>query len=164
MGHAVPMLHGAPASTRMDSLVQFLGIVASGLSALAAFLAIRATIKIAEMQKTLSQRQLIIPLWDHMSSLNDIDPASPVVPHVLQAVNTLELVALCCEGGMVDDQVIKRTFRDPFMQLYDAIERCPEMSTIRKSGQDILRENRAAMQFYEVLKKEHLERDKMNKI
>lgn len=148
----------------MELLVTFLGVVASGFSALAALRAVQATMKVADMQKTLSQRQLIVPLWDHMSSLNDIDPANPVVADVLRAVNTLELVALCCEGGMVDDQVIKRTFRDPFVQLYDAIGRCPEIPSLRKSGLEILRENRAAMQFYEVLKKEHLERDKMSKL
>lgn len=120
--------------------------------------------KVAVMQRTLSQRQLIIPLWEHMSNLNEIDPQKPVVPHVLKGVHTLELVALCCEGGMVDDRVIKRTFRDAFIQLYDAISRCPEMPELRKSGPDILRENRAAMRFYEELRKEHIERDQVHRL
>lgn len=150
----------------MDTTLVILGLgaTASLLSAVAAFLAIRASLKVAEMQKTLSQRQLIIPLWDHMSRLNDINPADPSVHDVLAAVNTLELVAICCEGGMVDDQVIKRTFRDSFIHLYDAIHSCPEIADLRKSGPLLLRENRAAMHFYETLKREHQERDKLSRV
>lgn len=121
-------------------------------------------LQIADMQKTLSQRQLLIPLWDHITGLNSIDPADPRPVEVHQAVNTLELVALCCEGGMVDEKVIKRTFRGPFMKLYEAIGECPHMESLRRSGKDLLHENPAAMKFYEKLRKEHMDRDELEAV
>ncbi len=142
----------------METFVAVVGSIASLLGAFAAFLGIRATLAVAQMQKNLSQRQLIIPLWDHMTKLNDIDPEEPKVEHVLNAVHTLELVALCCEGGMVDEQVIKRTFREPFMKLYEVIGSCKEMPALGRNGAALLRENPAAMTFYEGLKREHMDR------
>lgn len=154
-----------------ELIVVGVGSVAAAFSAVAGFMAvqaataaIRAADSVAAMQRMLSQRQLIIPLWDYMSKLNDIDPENPVVLDVRNAVNTLELVAICCEGGMVDEQVIKRTFRDPFVQLYDAIAVCKEMPSLRRNGIALLRENPAAMSFYEKLKQEHMNRDKLEKV
>jgi hypothetical protein len=141
-----------------------LGAISAALSAIAAIVAVVVAQRVAQTQKMLSQRQLIIPLWEYMSRLNDIDPEKPVVAHVLDALRALELVALCCEGGMVDEQVIKRTFRAPFMQLYEAIQACPEIETLGRNGPTLLRENPAAMAFYEKLKKEHLERDQLAKV
>lgn len=68
------------------------------------------SLRIHQSQQLLSQRQLLLPLWDYMSSLKNIDPAQPIEPDVLKVVNSLELVSLCCEDGMVDAAVIKRTF------------------------------------------------------
>ena len=68
------------------------------------------SLRIHQSQQLLSQRQLLLPLWDYMSSLKNIDPAQPIEPDVLKVVNSLELVSLCCEDGMVDAAVIKRAF------------------------------------------------------
>ena len=68
------------------------------------------SLKIDENQMVLSQRQLLIPLWNHMSVLNHINPEKPVEPDVIGPVNTLELVAVSCEGGMVDTQVSRGCF------------------------------------------------------
>lgn len=113
-------------------------------------------------QRLLSQRQLLIPLWDYMSSLNEINPQRPITPDVLKVVNTLELVALSCEGGMVDPAVIKRTFRNIYMNLYEQVERCGPLPGLEpKAGRDLLKENPAAMAFYQQLLKEHLDRDRL---
>ncbi|MGH7293468.1 MAG: DUF4760 domain-containing protein [Polyangiaceae bacterium] len=118
---------------------------------------------VARTQKLLAQRQLLIPLWEYMSTLDDIDPKDPKPKLVQKVVNTLELVALCCEGGMVDEAVIKRTFRDPFVYLYDVVEGLPEMPTLRRTGKQMLKENKAAMAFYTKLKAELENRDKLDK-
>jgi hypothetical protein len=120
------------------------------------------SLKIHENQTLLSQRQLLIPLWNHMSVLNHIDPNSPVEPDVLKSVNTLELVAVSCEGGMVDTQVIKRTFRDLFMRSYEEIQAIKMLPGRKVSGATLLHENRAAMKFYKELQDEHLNRDSLN--
>lgn len=137
--------------------------VSSRRAAKAAADSIAATKSIAETQRMLSQRQLLVPLWEHMTSVNEIDPSNPSVSDVREGIHALELVAVCCEGGMVDENVIKRTFRDVFIKTYDQISSCPEMPALRRDGKAILRENPAAMRFYEVLMSEHRDRDKLRK-
>jgi hypothetical protein len=137
------------------------------LSTIAAIVAIGVTWKVATMQKMLTQRQLLIPLWEYMARLNNLDPdpAKVRLDHLLDALHTLELVALCCEGGMVDELVIKRTFSDPFMKLYQAIEKYPDIPSLdNRNGPALLLENPAAMSFYETLKEERLARNKLKKV
>lgn len=112
-------------------------------------------------QRLLTQRQLLIPLWEYMSSLSEVNPQQPITPDVLKVVNTLELVALSCEGGMVDPAVIRRTFRNIFMKLYEQVDRCGELPGLGKTGRDLLKENPAAMTFYHQLLGEHLNRDRL---
>lgn len=113
--------------------------------------------KIHEDQTRLSQRQLLIPLWGYMSSLNEIDSSKIIEPDVLKIVNTLELVALCCEGEMIDKAVIKRTFKDVYIKLYDQVKVLPMMSGLKRSGQELLNQNPAAKRFYKELEADHME-------
>jgi hypothetical protein len=79
---------------------------------------------------------------------------------VVKVVNTLELVALCVEGGMVDAQVIRRTFREGFIYHYEQVKACGELERMNgKTGADLLRENRAAQAFYTQLIDEHIKQD-----
>jgi hypothetical protein len=111
--------------------------------------------ELAARDERLAQRQLIVPLWEYLSSVPDIAPNDKgqyVEPNLIRAVNTLELVALCCEGKMIDEQVIIRTFSDVYVRIYDAIKMVPKIQSRRGiSGADLLRENRAAMAFYDRL-------------
>jgi hypothetical protein len=116
------------------------------------------------MQRSLNQRQLLLPLWQYLTKLNDVDPLKPITPQVIETVNTLELVALCCEGGMVDSTIIKRTFRDGFMKHYQAINACVNVPQTGKTGSQLLAENKAAMAFYNELIAEHLDADKPKKL
>lgn len=79
---------------------------------------------IARTQKELAQRQSIFQLWDRIAGLRPIDPENIVPMHVHNALATMELIALCCEGGMVDATVIKRTFADRYIELRDWIMAC----------------------------------------
>jgi hypothetical protein len=120
------------------------------------------SLKIHENQTLLSQRQLLIPLWSYMSNLHHINPREPVEPDVLKLVNTLELVAISCEGGMVDTKVIKRTFRELYMQFYEEILAIHLLPGRKISGVTLLNENRAAMKFYKEIQNEHINRDSLN--
>ena len=101
-------------------------------------------------------------MWGYISSLNTIDPNSPITPDIIKAINTLELVALCCEGEMVDEKVIKRTFSSDFMTLYRAIESCTKIPGLSKTGKDLLLEAKAASLFYKKLENEHLTSNTIN--
>jgi hypothetical protein len=119
------------------------------------------SLKIHENQTRLSQRQLLLPLWEYISTLNNIDPQKPIGPEILKVVNTLELVALTCEGGMVDTQVIKRTFSEWYLKLYDQVAAVPQVPGRNVSGMALLMENPSAMAFYDELKREHMNRGRL---
>ncbi|WGG52110.1 hypothetical protein [Rugamonas sp. DEMB1] len=157
-----------PASTAESSSLKeiqdFIAAFGSILSGLAAAGAIYVAHRVHENQKLLSQRQLLLPLWDHMATLSMIDPTAPNAQHAVKTVNTLELVALCCEGGMIDEKVILRTFRDAFMFHYEQLLRCNIIPGLGKDGPALVRENAAAMAFYKKLEMQRMSRDQINRI
>ena len=120
--------------------------------------------KVHQNQKLLSQRQLLLPLWEYMSALSNIDVTAPVIPDVIKVVNTLELVALCCEGGLVDEQVIRRTFREEFMRHFLAVKQCGLLHGLNVTGEQLLTQNRAASAFFEKLYKEHLSQGRVRPV
>lgn len=117
--------------------------------------------ELADKSRLLTQRQLLLPLWQYMSTLNRINSEAPAVPDVLKAVNTLELIAICCEGEIIDPKVVKRTFRETFIEIYGQIKRCNKLEGIGKNGDEILLENKAALAFYDELMGEHKQRDSL---
>ncbi len=137
--------------------------VGATLSGVAAAIGIAVAYKVHNSQKLLAQRQLLLPLWDHMSNLSKIDSKNPIAPDVIKVINTLELVALCCEGGMIDEDVIRRTFKDQFMMHYEDIKKCSSIPGTQYDGEALLKQNRAATEFYISLDKERLAQDRISK-
>jgi hypothetical protein len=148
------------AETTKTSLEKLVG--ASIASTTTAQESLKAAKDLSERQIQLSQRQMIVELWDYISNLSAIDcrQGKTVGPDVTKALNTLELIAICCEGGMVDKEVIKRTFREPFMELFEQIADCMEIPGRDKNGRRLLDENHATVQMYEELKTEERNRYK----
>lgn len=149
----------------MDSnAINVLSALGSLLSGVATLASIFVAYKVHQNQKLLAQRQMILPLWDHMASLSKFDPNKPITPDLIKIVNTLELVALCCEGGMIDEKIIRRTFKDQFMQHYDSIDRCTSLPNTSMNGRDFLMQNKAAVQFYNRLNQERLSQDTVDRL
>ena len=127
------------------------------LSGIATIVAVVVAYKVHQNQKLLAQRQLLLPLWDYMSTLSAIDAEDPIAPDVIKVVNTLELVALCCEGGMIDKKVVKRTFSEQFVEHYEQVKRCRSIIPgLKYDGEGLLKQNRAATEFYRYLEQERL--------
>lgn len=141
--------------------MEFLAAIGSILSGIATTIAIVVAYKVHQNQKLLSQRQLLLPLWEHMSTLHKIDTKNPITPDIIKVVNTLELVALCCEGGMIDESVIRRTFRDQFIMHYDEVKKCQTIPGLSVDGESLLKQNKAATEFYHLLEKERLSQDRI---
>lgn len=133
------------------------------LSGVATTIAIVVAYKVHQNQKLLSQRQLLLPLWDYMATLSKIDSNNPIAPDVIRVVNTLELVALCCEGGMIDDKIIRRTFKDQFIMHYEDIKRCRSILGLTIDGESLLKQNKAATEFYNSLEIERLSQDRVQR-
>ncbi len=129
-------------------------------SAIAAVAAVAVAIITFVGQRRLMQRGNIVPIWTHLAGLRDINPAAPIGPDVISAVNTLELVALCCEYGVLDRRIVMRTFRDGYIRHFESIRECTKVPGKNRSGVKLLEENRAASTLYLQLKQESLERDK----
>lgn len=151
-----------------DQFVQLIAALGTVASAAVGFWAIRVSktalavsersIAVAERtastQTTLTQRQLLLPLWEHLTALQIIDPmnAAPLV--VIRNVNTLELVALLWEGGMIDGDVLLSAFGDAFVHHYRLIEACRSIEGLGKNGPALLGENPAARRMYRALTRE----------
>ncbi|GLH32788.1 hypothetical protein BR1R5_21750 [Pseudomonas sp. BR1R-5] len=146
-----------------ETIIAVVSAVGALLSGTATAAAVYVSYNVQKSQRLLSQRQLLLPLWDHMASLSDIDPDQPVLPDIIKVVNTLELVALCCEGGMVDRAVIMRTFRDQYAKHYENIKRCGKLPILNIDGESLLQQNRAAVVLYTQLTQERLNQDRLNK-
>ena len=108
-----------------------------------------------EIQKSLakfSQNAQLIPVWEYISSLDDINPKGPpVVPDVVKAANTLEFVAILIKTKVIDRDVVLQTFETRYVHLCTKILECPFMEGINKTGQQVMEENPAALALYKEL-------------
>jgi hypothetical protein len=115
--------------------------------------------QMSQQQRLFQQRSHLIPMWQYISSLSEIDPNKKLVtPDIVAAVNTLEFIAICCEAEVVDKVVVMRTFREKYIDLYRRIERCGELPGFSppKTGNDLLNDNRAAKGLYQALEAERI--------
>jgi len=137
--------------------------IGTALSAIAAIVAVILTYLVHSSQKLLAQRQLLLPLWNYISKLSEVDSQNPITPDVINLVNTLELVALCCEGGLIDENLIRRTFKDNFIRHYISIKNCTNIQGLPINGEQLLMQNKAAYAFFNKLYSEHMSQDKITK-
>lgn len=120
---------------------------------------------IHQQQTLLAQRQYLLPLWDYLTGLNDIDPNNPVWIDVIRAVNALELVAVCWEGELIDENIIRRIFHQQYIDFYDKVMLCQNPPpSIRQNGREMIRENRATTKLYQLLLVEHANRYEIDPI
>ncbi len=110
--------------------------------------------ELARTERLYSQRSALFDLWKYISQLSAIAPAQPVTPDIMQGTQTLELVALCCEASIVDLDLVRRTFRQSYVDLYEQIEQVVDVPGLNKSGKRLLGENPAAMKLYQQFKTE----------
>lgn len=110
--------------------------------------------KIHENQKQLAQRQFIVPLWQQTSTLPNIDSENPKTDDVVKAVNVLELVAVCMEGGMVDSVIMRRVFAENYLRLYRQISKCKKIPRLETDGDELLNQCPAVKQLFKELEEE----------
>ena len=93
--------------------------ISTSLSALIAAIAIYQTVRLHRKQMLLEQRQILLPLWEKLQKLNEIDPLNPVWRDVINAVNILELIAISWEGQLIDENLIRRMYSDLFIEFFE---------------------------------------------
>lgn len=143
--------------------------IAAGIAGFAAWQAIKLhkeqqilSKTIHDQQILLSRRQLLLPLWDYLDDLADIDTSEPVWEDVRKASNILELVAVCWEGQMIDEYVIRRFFAMTYIEFYEKIGQCLKPpANFPMDGPAMLRNSPATIRLYKLLIDEHAERNKI---
>ena len=108
-----------------------------------------------------SQRQLLIPLWEQLDGMRDVNPQDPVWPEVIRVANTLELIALCVESGIIERDVFDRAWGEMFLDQARKIMKCKGHHDDGRSGTDILNSNRAAREVYEELDRRDKSRSRL---
>jgi hypothetical protein len=124
--------------------------VATGLAALISATALYLTAKLHEEVQKSGRRKLLVPLWTYISDADELDPGDPIFEHMRRVSNTLELVAVCVEGKMVDGDVVRRVFELQFIKLYQQLEQCPKPVGDPRfvSGKDLLSRSPATRLLY----------------
>jgi hypothetical protein len=126
--------------------------VSTIIAGIAATVGIIVTIVINNGQNRASKRQLIIPLWEYMSNLREIDSENPITADVIQVANSLELIATLCLNNVVDKEIVMKSFKEQYISHYNNIHNCSKLRGFdNKTGLDILNENPHIQKFYNQL-------------
>lgn len=116
-------------------------------------------------QMVLTQRQLFVQLFGHFQGLRTINPEKPNWVDISATVNFLDLLGVCWEGQLIDEQILLRAFRRVVIDAYNRIERCTNPpSNVEKDGKTMLMESPAAVHLYDRLMKEYLDQDMPDRI
>lgn len=109
-------------------------------------------------EEVLTQRQMFVEIWPHLSRIREINPHSPPPPdEVWRTINVLDLVATCWEAEIVSEDVLKRTTSTIFLKLYDSIYDIKEIpwkigdTLTKKTGPELLRQCPAVGLLYKIL-------------
>lgn len=113
-------------------------------------------------QRLFEQRIQLIPLWQYISSLSAIDPDQPNSPDAVQIANTLELIAVSVEGGLIDRSIVLRVFRGRFIEMYEQVDQCGQLPGYAAgfTGKKLLAQCNAAVELYDQLIKERRAADR----
>jgi uncharacterized membrane-anchored protein YhcB (DUF1043 family) len=107
---------------------------------------------LADKDQLSQRRSALVGLWPYLIDIHHIDPEQSAAEQVRQAVNTLELVALCWEANIIDKDVIQRTFESTYIEIYEQVLSVRrKLPSLDKTGRELLNENPAAINLYEYL-------------
>jgi len=125
------------------------------LAAIISAIAIYLTVQLSRKQILLEQRQLLLPLYDRVHLLNDINPDNPVWPDVIEAANVLELLAICWEGQLIDEGLIQIMYSDLYIHFYEKIELCKNPpQNVARNGRGMLQASPSTVNLYNLLLRE----------
>lgn len=138
-----------------EVIVTIIAAVVSSVSVVVSIISVRLVNKQAIEQKALQERlndqesnfekkRFIISLWDKMTAISSINPGKPVEVDVRNAVNTLELVSICWQAGIVDKRMVVLSFGNLFNSLYVQIEQIHQrLPGCGRTGHELLSHNPA---------------------
>ena len=100
--------------------------------------------RLNRQESDFEKKRFITVLWDKMATVSNISRDEPIEADVRYAVNTLELVSLCWQAGIVDKRMVILSFGRLFDSLYIQIEQISErLPGCGKTGHELLTQNPA---------------------
>ncbi len=147
--------------------MNWLAIEAIGvaISAIISAYAIYQTVILHRQQMLLEKRQFLMPIWTKMNKLDEIVPDKPNWKDVAKAVNLLELIAVSWEGGLIDEDIIRRMYSQLYIEFYEKIIECKNPpQNVSKDGRQMLAASPAVTSLYQLLKAEAAARNRLTSI
>src|SRR5581483_3388843 len=91
------------------------------------------------LTKDMFRRQGVISLHTAWQDVSGINPAAPVVPDIVRAVNTLGLTAALWNHDVVDKEILYQQYWKTFESLHDTLLQITKaIPGIEKSGRDLV--------------------------
>lgn len=107
--------------TSLEALKILLNFVTIGLSVYALISTRALDAKFKAQGRDIENKRLFLPVWDKLVQVNAINPQNPVAVDVRIAINTLELVALLWEAGIVDRDMVVLAFGNVYKQRHNEL-------------------------------------------
>jgi hypothetical protein len=98
-----------------------------------------------------------------LANLNESDRQAPLAKDISNAANTLDLVAVCYDATIIDQDIVKRIFRNKYISFYDQIAWFQWIDALNKSGNTLLNEKPVVGRIYSIFKNYTYEQDRIGK-
>jgi len=112
-----------------------------------------------------NRRFVTTQLWDRMAVLRNLDPANPVPEDVRRAANTLEMVALCWESEIVDQEMVLVMFQPFYDRLCDDIAAIKSpLPGLNRSGYELIAQSPVILTVRDEMRAQQRKRNTISKL
>ena len=136
----------------MEEAKLAIAILALITSIVAIAVSTRTAIRVKAQDVAHDRRRLFITaLWDKLTAVRGINAGNATKELVLNTINTLELVALCWDEGIVDRELICRAFGDSYCQRTAEIESITQANGYGKVIRDLEMDGPTLFKYYNLV-------------
>lgn len=92
------------------------------ISALTSIIVLFLTKNAINLNKSIFKRQGVIDLHVAWQGVNSVDPAKPITPEIVKAINALTLTASLWNHDVVEKVILYQTYWTSFQELYETFQ------------------------------------------
>ena len=118
----------------LDNLISIIALVIS-------VIAIAISINNQRREHHFDSKRFIINIWDKMANIPKILPVDGdyIEDDIFEALNTLELVAICWQNNIINKNMIYLVFGESYLLRIDEIENISDtLPKLNKTGSELL--------------------------
>lgn len=109
--------------------------------------------RLNDQDQDFERKRFITALWDKMANVAEIQPNEKGEydeEDIFDALNTLELVAICWQNKIIDTRMVYLVFGDSYSLRFQEIQGITQrLKKLRKTGPELLQERRQIKKVYE---------------